>query len=311
MGEFSLINPNICGFYRTACYLVASKQKLLPDSLEKYPTSDDSGYESESLETAIGQCLPDTVPLEVTFDNEKTFAQNLTSHSTPQRKKGKKEGSIPLETGFNNLKRFFGNHFDAENLQFTRFKKNINRFITKNKIWSRNNGQCKERYYGYFSPKLWMDLTPSGKKRHSKLYCQECTITHTSIQALFPSSLKQFAKHREENLIHAVEKAAKVAACKRPLKDCTNTIYDIVNQTYKKKYGVTLLEGITKIKDYNIQIKPTNLEKKKEQVNLLRSVKTDTEKGLNKTATDRLVVNYFLYFMYSSEQQQKYQVQIS
>ena len=149
MGEYSLLDPSICGYYRSAVYLVSTYQELVP-TLEQTEISSFIEHSSSSL-----HILNTTNE----SDNEAIVGPRT---STP-----KKEPPIfiPMEEGFTGLQQLFGNYYDCHELQYNIFKKNIHRFKDANKKWSRANAEKKNIYYNLFSPVNWQNLLDSEKNK--------------------------------------------------------------------------------------------------------------------------------------------------
>ena len=49
------------------------------------------------------------------------------------------------------------------------------------------------------------------------------------------------------------------------LKDFTKTIYNCVNKSFEKTFGVSFAKAQTKVDELNLQLKPSKQEKKQEQ----------------------------------------------
>ena len=102
MSEYSLLDPRICGYYRSAVYLVSTYQELVP-TLEKTEVS--SFFEHSSSSLHILNTTNES-------DNEAIVGPRT---STP-----KKEPRIfiPMEEGFTALQQLFGNYYGCHELQY-------------------------------------------------------------------------------------------------------------------------------------------------------------------------------------------------
>ena len=290
MTGYSLVDPTICGFYRTAVYLVSSNKPLIPvlpdkkddisntssNDLNLSTTFNDSGYNTD-LSIISNISFDDPLEISIECDVENT-------HSTPNKPKKHLKTEIPLEEGFEELQQFFDSHFCANTLQFSLFKKNLARFVNHNKLWSKHNAKEKNLYYEHFKPENWLKLAEKERKKHSK-HCEECNIKHTKFYSLFSTKSKKFSKENNENLQHALLNSKK--QIKKPMKDVTNLIYKTINPAFQKKFGTSFAESLTTVKELNLQKKPSSKEKKLQETVIIKSAFGERNKQLNGTAIDR------------------------
>ena len=308
MNDYSFCDPNLCGYFRAAIYFVAINTELIktecikenfhPFERKTVADKDDSGYLSNDTSSYLNNL---DVEEDISLIVENTLTDSFLEvpiesfQSTPKVKLTADAGQVPLKEGFIKLQELFGNHFEANSLQYNLFIKNINRFKNTNKQWSRVHAKNKQKYYNVFSPANWLKLTDNEKKRHTR-NCEECLVSHVEIQAFFPSNTRRFKNKRDENIFHALNNIN--IHSKKPLQEVTNTIYSKINSVYEKKMGISFAEGLTKTKELNLQMKPTPYQKKKQKRDIERNFKTQQQHILNNTVVDRqfIIATFSLHF---------------
>lgn len=74
---------------------------------------------------------------------------------------------------------------------------------------------------------------------------------------------------------------------RKPLKECTSTIYSTINTGFEKKFGISFSEGLANMAETNLQLKPSTYEKRKEKRKLVKKFKATLQKDLDETAVNR------------------------
>ena len=206
MSEYSLLEPTICGYYRSAVYLVSTNQELIPVTELTLENAETSFIGNTFLPQDLLNINENDV-LDITIDEETDVPMNserVPRSSTPKKKSLKqKKTFVPMDEGFTQLQELFGNYYDSHKLQYNLFKMNIRRFNDANKKWSRVNAQKKDKYFEFFSPVNWQKLQYTEKVKHIK-FCDECVIKNIDIQASFPSTSIRFSNARKEKNVPAV-----------------------------------------------------------------------------------------------------------
>ena len=298
MNLYCFSEPSLCGFYRTAACLVASN---IPINSEEEPldgntksnspnlnisSQNDSGYSSLNLSgTTSLEGLVESDEIEITLESSLNLTQTSENNnqSTPKPRK-KKQHFVSYEDGLESLRYLFNKHFSANEIQNKPFIKNINRLKLQLKKWSKDNSKSKNGYYSFFSPANWSKLSTQAKNKHS-LICEECTLKHHEMQALFPSKSNRFANSAKKNLTNVLKKVK--CPSNTVLKDCTNTIYNKVNTTFETLYGSTFADQLTKVSKLKLEKKITGEERRKKEIAAVSQVKETIQKNFDHTALDR------------------------
>ena len=83
-------------------------------------------------------------------------------------------------------------------LDFVKFHKHKDRFLSLIAKWGKNRGrEDKELYLNTFSVVNWLALNESTKLRHTVL-CNECEITHLNVHAKFPSNSPMYSAEKQK-----------------------------------------------------------------------------------------------------------------
>ena len=139
MSEYSLLDPTICGYYRSAVYLVSTNQELIPVIELTLENAETSFIGNTFLPQDLLNINENDV-LDITIDEETDVPMNserVPRSSTPKKKLKAKKTFVPMDEGFTQLQELFGNYYDA------------------NKKWSRVNAQKKDKYFEFFSSVNW------------------------------------------------------------------------------------------------------------------------------------------------------------
>ena len=218
MSEYSLLDPKICGYYRAAVHLISTNQEVTPKSVDENNSFNNStllnptganGEISSITDSAISAeqnlanlTIGENDTLEITFetDLQVTEGNGGPRSSTPKKKS---RTFVPMEEGFTQLQSLFGEYYECDKLVDQLFKKNNNRFKDTNKRWSKINSGKKTEYYNFFSPNNWQKLSNKEKAIHTK-FCNECYLTNTYYQALFPSTSIRYTNARKENVVRVL-----------------------------------------------------------------------------------------------------------
>ena len=189
--HYSFMKPKLCGYYRTAIYLIASGKKLI----ENRDDADDSGYNT-SQDTVLSEHLlnitPDE-PLDITFEVENSTNTTVNCSTPKVKKSAVAKQPISVRDGLETMKQIFGHHFESNKIELSKLQKTISRFTQFNKKWARDDNTQKTVYYEYFSPEKWLKLSSQNKNKH-QVTCDECNNINTPV---FPSTTKRFLKEKK------------------------------------------------------------------------------------------------------------------
>ena len=126
---------------------------------------------------------------------------------------------------------------------------------------------------------------------HTLENCKGCQdINFLELQSTFPVN----SKARNNSIIsreNPFNVAAKITKAKeKNVKKCTKQIYDMVNEPFKRSFGISFAEGITGIKEVNMMRKPSDYQKKKEKRKIITQVKRSMESHWESNAVERLAI---------------------
>ena len=83
-------------------------------------------------------------------------------------------------------------------LDFEKFKKLKDRFLSNIVKWGKNRGrEDRKLYLNTFSVDNWLALHESIKLKHTVL-CNECEVTHLNVHAKFPSNSPMYSTEKEK-----------------------------------------------------------------------------------------------------------------
>ena len=195
MSEYSLLDPTICGYYRSAVF--RQIKSLIPvaerENVER--SFIDNTFSLQDLLNTINE-NDFYILLWITRRTSPSMVKDAHDRLHQQKKP---QTFIPMDEGFTQVVELFGTYY----LQYDLFKKNIQRFKDANKKWSRVNAKKKNKYYEFFSPVNWQKLQYTEKVKHTK-FCDGCAIKIIDIQASFPSTSIRFSNSRKENIVYVM-----------------------------------------------------------------------------------------------------------
>ena len=152
---------------------------------------------------------------------------------------------VEEKVGFHDMQKFFGQHFDAEMIDWKLLTKNMNsRFVKKDKEWGQLCNISYREFYEFFSPKNWIKLTESEKSKHSAI-CNECQRSNSHILSKFPSKSNVYHNERM-NIENISPKAKKRKISKSALMDCTNKLSNAFDDTYNDNLGTSFRKSFKK-----------------------------------------------------------------
>ena len=106
---------------------------------------------------------------------------------------------VPLNDGINDIKNIFGNHFDMSDLDFTKLKKNKDRFLGIITKWGKNRTRAdKELYFKTFSVVNWLALNEDVQVKHS-ISCSECEASYLEIHVKFPANSPTYSTEKKRH----------------------------------------------------------------------------------------------------------------
>ena len=93
------------------------------------------------------------------------------------------------------VKDIFNNHFNMSELDFVKFEKHKDRFLSNIVKWGKKRGrEDRKLYLNTFSVVNWLALNESTKLKHSVL-CNE--VTHLNVHAKFPSNSSMYSREKK------------------------------------------------------------------------------------------------------------------
>ena len=111
---------------------------------------------------------------------------------------------VSPDDSINDVKAIFNNRFNMSELNFVKFDKHKDRFLSIIAKWGKNRGrEDKELYLNTFSVVNWLALNESTKLKHTVL-CNECEITHLNVHAKFPSNSPMYSAEKTAEKTKAI-----------------------------------------------------------------------------------------------------------
>ena len=105
---------------------------------------------------------------------------------------------VSPDESINDVKAIFNNRFNMAELDFVKFDKYKDRFLSIIAKWGKNRGrENKELYLYTFSVVNWLALKESTKLKHTVL-CNECEITHLNVHAKFPCNSPMYSTEKQK-----------------------------------------------------------------------------------------------------------------
>ena len=195
--------------------------------------------------------------------------------------------------GFKDMLNMFQEHYEAHivkenfDVEFKKIKKNISRFEDMNKKWGKTNCNDRDDYYDFFSPVNWQKMEESQKNKHSVI-CEECMKSFSDVQAKFNSRSPKYQQKRKQNLGYVAKELATTLkkTKKNKITDVTNTITNVLNETFEKTLGVSFSESYAKCN--NLEKKKTPEENRVLKRRIARDICKKLEYENNSTVVDRI-----------------------
>ena len=160
----------------------------------------------------------------------------------------------------------------------------------------------KKSYIEHFSQTNWEKLSEHEKKQHSRANCKACAVHHFSYQSLFPlwgnktSTVTHEGTSKQINSRILKQSAAgNVKITKKALKSVTKEVYDKINVTFEKTFGVSFAMAQTSVPELNVQVKKSRTELKKEKRNQSKEYKKQIEQQWTENACDAMLATRQTY----------------
>ena len=160
----------------------------------------------------------------------------------------------------------------------------------------------KKIYIEHFSQTNWEKLTEHEKKQHSLANCKACDVHHFSYQSLFPLWGNKIKTVTHEGIYKQINSrilkessAGNVKVTKKALKSATKEVYDKINTTFEKTFGVSFAIAQTSVPELNVQVKKSRAELKKERRNQSRACKKHIEQQWTENACDTMLATRQTY----------------
>ena len=168
---------------------------------------------------------------------------------------------VDINQGFADMQNLFQGHFEANLIDLKKLKKNIQRFLQKNKEWGRDDCMSRDEYYSTFKPAVWSNLSELEKQQHN-VDCKHCPKMYPIAMAKYPSSSNSVHKDRMKNPVN-VSKTAKRKLKKAErggLKACLNEVTKDLNTSMEEIFDVSFEKSFQKYN--NLIAKPSREEKR-------------------------------------------------
>lgn len=163
------------------------------------------------------------------------------------------------------------NHFEADKYSFNKRSKSLVLHFKKWKTVERG------KYTEHFSTNNWQKLTEHEKRQHCRSQCKACDVHHFSFQSLFPlwgnkssSVTNQDIYKKVNSRVLKESSAGNVKVTKKALKAATKEVYEKINTSFEKTFGVTFAVAQTSVPELNVQVKKSRAELKREKRNKSR-----------------------------------------
>ena len=141
--------------------------------------------------------------------------------------------------------------------------------------WNKDNSVANKTYQDTFSVQNWGKLSKAKKEQHMLIKCKGCYHHHSQIQASFPVKSKQLIASAKENPFYVADNIPQQKPGK--LKDITKNIYNSVNRSFEKSYGLSFAEAQTKVPELKLTRRQDQNERKNERRQNYRKIKTVIE----------------------------------
>ena len=202
--------------------------------------------------------------------------------------KSVKDELVPVDTkqGFEDFLNLFQGYFETNLIDLKKLKKNIQRFMQKNKDWGRRDNKSREDYYSTFRPVIWINLSDAEKRKHS-IDCKQCPKIYPVIMAKFPSSSNSVHEDRMKNPVN-VSKVAKRKLKKAErggLKACLNEVTKDLNQSMEEIYDISFDKSFQKFN--KLVEKPSYEEKRQMKVDHFKDAMRKIQAEDENTMVDR------------------------
>ena len=179
---------------------------------------------------------------------------------------------IPTIEGFNDMKLFFGDYFNANKLEWTKFTKNMSRFVAKDKKWGKDNHKSYMEFYLHFAPLNWEKLNTEEKSKHTVI-CKECADNLLT----------------KNKVGKGKQPTAPVTKKKIPQKELKSKCMDITNdleKSFEDEFGASFIDTYKKCNKLEKKMSPE--EKRQMKLSVARQTVKNIQSHLNNTNVDRL-----------------------
>ena len=126
--------------------------------------------------------------------------------------------------------------------------------------WNKDNSVANKTYQDIFSVQNWGKLSKAKKEQHMLIKCKGCYHHHSQIQASFPVKSKQLIASAKENPFYVADHIPQQKPGK--LKDITKNIYNSVNRSFEKSYGLSFAEVQTKVPELKLSRRQDQMKEK-------------------------------------------------
>ena len=179
-----------------------------------------------------------------------------------------------------------------EDIEYKFFMVSANRLRKSFQSWGKTKKEKRATYISNFHPKIYEKLPENKKVEHTLENCKGCQdINFLETQSTFPvnsKAMKNSIISRENPFnVSAAINTNMTKAKEKDVKKCTKKIYDLVNEPFKRSFGISFAEGITGIKEVNMMRKPSDYQKKKEKRKIITQVKRSMENHWESNAVER------------------------
>ena len=184
-----------------------------------------------------------------------------------------------------------------EKNEYLSFISNANRLKVTFQKWGKRKSTEKGIYIQEFNPQKFESLSTEEKNKHVFDNCESCQNI-PELQRNFEANIKY--THKKNIIEENVDSATKCISSKekKTLKECTNIIYERINEPFEKKYGISFADSMAESKKFKLEKIATKYEKKKEKRRIIKQVTQKIEKDLESGAVERFVNIYFYMYIF-------------
>ena len=182
---------------------------------------------------------------------------------------------------YDKFKSIFSGKFESNfDLAYDVYRKRSKEMTVIFNKWK--SSDTKKKYTQHFSPEKWKSLPQIQKQQHTIRECRACLINHLAIQSSFPVKCKRLQNEKtpgkvlrdiSNNLKGQQNRQSTVKPKVSSINIAAKFCYDILEKSFRSLYNTSFADALVKVKDINLQKKPTKVEQKDKRKKVKRQEK--------------------------------------